>query len=92
MNKISMLLILGIVFITGCSVEENNGSSNSLQETCEQNDGTWIEEAQECESISGNVCNNMNGSYESCASACRNDPDYPDVVCTQQCIQVCSFN
>lgn len=63
----------------------------SLQEQCENiNSGTWIESAQECEGINESTCTQLEGEFNSCASACRNDPNAS--VCTLQCVQVCSFN
>jgi hypothetical protein len=44
----------------------------------------------ECEGISQDLCNELGGNFDSCASACRNNPDSD--ICTMQCVIVCSFN
>lgn len=56
---------------------------------CESLGGTWIESAKECEYISEEQCLIMNGNFNPCASACRNDPDAE--FCTMQCVPVCHF-
>ena len=37
--------------------------------------GTWIDEHNECEDISEAVCNDLDGDYDPCASACRHDEE-----------------
>ena len=61
-------------------------------EACELLSGTYIEEFDECEYISEESCTVLGGEYFPCESACRHDPDYPDVICTMQCVPVCAFN
>ena len=62
----------------------------SSQEQCENlHNGTWLPEYQECEDITENACDQLNGTYSNCASACRHDPDAG--VCTAQCVPVCSL-
>ncbi len=60
------------------------------QSLCEDAGGKWIESASECEGISEQLCTQLGGDYNSCASACRNDPDAQ--VCTMQCVFVCEFD
>lgn len=57
---------------------------------CTDSNGNWIAEANECEGISENVCQEMGGKFNECATACRNDPDAE--ICTMQCVLVCEFN
>ena len=60
--------------------------------TCKSNGGKWLAEFNECELFeSPELCTDMGGVYDECASACRNVPDYPNVVCTDNCVEVCSF-
>lgn len=61
-----------------------------LANECEINGGTWIESAQECEGITENICTQLNGTFNECGSACRNNPNAS--VCTLQCVQYCAFN
>jgi len=80
-----------------CIIEEINTEINTteetninLQEICETNSGNWIEEYNECEYLSEELCTELNGTYTDCASACRHIDD-PEVMCTMQCVLVCSF-
>ncbi len=56
---------------------------------CLSFDGNWLEESQECEGMSREQCENLGGTYNECASACRNDPNAE--ICTLQCVLVCQF-
>lgn len=67
-----------------CTAEEVNPES-----ACLTFDGTWIQESQECEGMPQEMCVQLGGTFNECASACRNDPDAE--ICTMQCVQVCSF-
>ncbi|MFP4424574.1 MAG: DUF333 domain-containing protein [Candidatus Woesearchaeota archaeon] len=69
-----------------CDVEIDE---NSHAQLCQQEGGKWLPEYNECEGISEEACLESNGSFDSCASACRNDPDAE--VCTKQCVFVCSW-
>ncbi len=71
------------------ATEDNVESKSELQTYCEDNNGTWLEESQECEGISEAMCVNEGGVFNECASACRNNPEQE--VCTLQCVQVCEF-
>ncbi|MFT4326647.1 MAG: hypothetical protein ACMXYK_04050 [Candidatus Woesearchaeota archaeon] len=70
-------------------VEAPDTTNMTPAEACEAYRGTWIESAEECEGISQNVCEDLGGNYNECASACRNDPDAE--FCTMQCVFVCEF-
>ena len=60
--------------------------------SCKNNGGKWIAEFNECELFeSPELCTDIGGVYDECASACRNVLDYPNVVCTDNCVEVCSF-
>jgi len=60
-----------------------------LKGTCESVDGTWLPDSSECEYISKDKCEELGGTYNECASACRNDPEAE--ICTLQCVLVCQF-
>lgn len=62
---------------------------NKLRLQCESENGTWINTAKECEGISKQSCDKLGGTFNECASACRNNPDAE--ICTMQCVIVCSF-
>lgn len=60
------------------------------QEACELQEGNWIANASECEGIDETTCESLGGTFNPCASACRNDPSAE--MCTMQCVLVCEFN
>lgn len=62
----------------------------SLRMSCEAAGGAWIEGVNECENIAESDCIELGGTFEACASACRNDPDAE--ICTMQCVPVCYFS
>lgn len=62
----------------------------SLKNLCAVNNGTWIEEVQECEYVSEEFCDENGGVFYECGSACRNNPDAQ--ICTAQCVPFCSFS
>ena len=64
----------------------------NLKKVCELNLGNWIETHVECEWISEDVCNEMNGTFDGCSSACRhNDPD-EELNCIMVCVPLCTFD
>ncbi len=72
---------------SACGVE--NTDQNDLQTECESIDGTWIAEHNECEWMDETTCNQLRGTFNECASACRHQPEA--TICTTNCVQVCSF-
>ena len=52
--------------------------------------GIWLQEHNECEWMGNPTCENLGGSFDSCASAGRNTPESP--VCVMNCVAVCSFD
>jgi hypothetical protein len=58
------------------------------EEQCTNISGTWT--GYDCTGITANQCQEIGGTFNECASACRNDPTAE--VCTLQCVQVCEFN
>jgi hypothetical protein len=56
---------------------------------CLSFDGNWLPETQECEGMSKEQCEELGGTFNECASACRNNPTAE--VCTMQCVIVCQF-
>jgi len=65
----------------------------SMKTVCEYYDGRWLEQHQECEDLTQNVCEELGGQYQSCASGCRNIPPRGEpIICAQVCVQVCQFS
>lgn len=78
---------------SAATTSTETGGDGSAAQACRDEGGRWLAEHSECESADGSVteawCTEQGGSYESCASACRHDPDAD--MCTQQCVQVCQL-
>ena len=64
-------------------LEEDN-----LNERCELIGGTWLDQHNECEMISENICDLFDGEFYECGSACRHEDD-EDMPCTLQCVPYC---
>lgn len=58
-------------------------------ESCQSIGGQWDEVNRECLGVDANICQEIGGTFNECASACRNNPKAE--VCTMQCVQVCEF-
>lgn len=67
-------------------IEEINSQLNP-ESLCQKYSGNWLQEFNECETISEEQCSIMNGTFNECESACRHQPD--SEVCTLQCVPVC---
>ena len=63
-----------------------------LMGACAYFGGTPVEDYNECEYISEAQCVQLGGDFLECESACRHHPDFPEVMCTMQCVPVCDFN
>ncbi len=74
--------------------DEPDLSLDDIQALFENQGGTWLEEHAECEAASSDAglsedqCQELGGSYASCASPCRHNPER---ACIQVCYSVCSF-
>ena len=99
MKKIVVFMVIISVFLIGActrntdqpeNIQPNDNQPNVVGEKCQELGGKWLEEFSECEGISEQVCEELGGNFNQCASACRNDPNAE--MCTMQCVQVCSFN
>ena len=71
------------------SPEQISASGPARVIGCLENNGTWLQEHQECEFIGESQCTALEGAFNECASACRHDPDA--MMCIQMCVPVCSF-
>jgi len=65
-------------------------SSKPAVQACRDAGGNWLAEYSECEDVRKSWCESRGGTYNSCASACRHNPDAD--FCTEQCVRVCSFS
>lgn len=95
MKKINIAIIAGLVLLvvlSACTpkVEETAPKLTSNEDHCIGANGVWVQEANECEGLSQPQCEELGGTFNECASACRNDPTAE--MCTMQCVIVCSFD
>ena len=67
---------------------EKTHLESSAKEICVSKGGKYIEDKNECEGIDESACEELNGEFESCASACRHEEAD---MCIQSCVSVCSF-
>ncbi|GEM_PF-5575345 len=85
---VSLILAGGVIAFAGSNMGSGPAEvSANIGERCSGEGGNYLPEHDECVGISGSSCNSLDGSFDSCASACRNNPDAQ--MCTQQCVQVC---
>lgn len=75
--------------IPGAQTEASDGNDAILEAGCLAQKGTWVASASECEGISQEMCEDLGGKFNECASACRNQPEAE--MCTLQCVLVCEF-
>ena len=80
----------GIVYTRELALEELK--EFEIREACRLLGGTYIDEHDECEYITQEACEYFGGDFKECESACRHDPEYPEVMCTMECVIVCEFN
>lgn len=89
-TKILIVLLFAVLVLSSClPAADNNTDKNNLEESCRANNGVWLEQYQECESISQQWCEQNNGQFNDCASACRHDAEAD--VCIEVCVPVCNF-
>lgn len=61
--------------------------AGDTESQCTSIGGTWT--GYDCTGINANQCQEIGGTFNECASACRNDPTAE--MCTLQCVIVCEF-
>ncbi len=63
----------------------------NLTRQCNQAGGNWVDGYWECENVSDDWCEEINGwNFDECASSCRHIDD-PEIICTTECVSVCYF-
>lgn len=96
MKKALLIIIISIlvviVIVAYFLWPRDNGAdlSAQLEESCQEAQGQWLPEYQECEYASAEWCAANNGEFLECESACRHSFD-PEVICTMQCVPVCKL-
>ena len=59
------------------------------ENSCRSNGGEWSTTFRECLNVDNQICSDIGGKYNVCASACRHDPDAE--VCPTYCVEVCTI-
>lgn len=62
---------------------------SEIEISCNNNSGIWIAGTKECENVDQKWCDENGGTWNECASSCRNNPEAE--ICTMQCVIVCQF-
>jgi len=96
MKYLMLIIVLGIL-VSGCASPAapvatptpKPTDNATLGKACTDAGGKYLALFNECEKVSSAACSTMGGSYNECASACRHAPEA--VMCTAQCVPVCSF-
>jgi len=67
-------------------------TDNLPRDLCNFYQGKWLSDYKECNLLETPLqCSLLGGVYNECESACRHDPDFPNVICTDNCVEVCSI-
>ena len=88
MKKILLILVIGMLLVA-CGGSDSDVDLEEAEQTCVDEGGTWVEEFNECEYISEDTCTDLGGTFDECASACRHEEG--DVICTANCVPLCTF-
>ena len=101
MKKIIISVVIFVIVVVGIglvsysiyfSPEESVEVVESLtiiDQECQENNGVWFAEYNECEYVGKTWCDEVSGEFLECESACRHDPNAG--FCTMQCVPVCKF-
>ena len=68
---------------------ENFTEELEMADSCGIPGANWLSEEQECEYASKDWCEDKQGEFSECESACRHQDDAE--ICTTQCVPVCKF-
>jgi endonuclease/exonuclease/phosphatase family metal-dependent hydrolase len=85
LSAVSFAIGVALVF----AVVPTSARGQQLPQLCRENNGTWLEEYKECESVSKQWCQESGGHFNECESACRHASN--PGPCTMQCVPVCKF-
>ena len=95
MKKLVPVLLLALLLVA-CGRPATDGSrgisleeSMALEQACTEADGKFLAEHNECEDVSEDACQEMEGTFDECASSCRHEP--ADAVCVMVCVPLCTF-
>lgn len=73
-----------VLVIAACATE----ADQQVAESCAASGGKWIAGTRECETGKADWCKARSGTFDACASACRNTSQQP---CIMVCVPVCKL-
>lgn len=79
-----LLAAAGFLLVAACATEANQDHAKS----CTASGGKWIADTRECEIGKAGWCKVRSGTFDRCASACRNTRQQ---VCIMACVPVCKL-
>ena len=79
-----LLAAVGVLVIAACATEVDQ----KVAKTCIASGGKWIADTRECEIAKADWCKTRSGTFNRCASACRNTRQE---VCITVCVPVCKL-
>lgn len=65
------------------------GITSEEGKKCVAAGGVWSEAYKECAAVDQKTCKSIGGTYNECASPCRNDPKAE--FCIEMCVEICSL-
>lgn len=90
------LLITSAVILSSCENQVQKATTNlwefpnlTIWESCEAENGKWLQEYNECETGNKQWCNENGWSFNECDSPCRHDKDAQ--ICMTSCVATCWF-
>ena len=84
MTQARFLAAAGVLVIAACAME----TDPEVARSCKAAGGTWIADTRECEIGKAEWCKARSGTFDPCASACRNTGQQP---CITVCVPVCKL-
>lgn len=83
-----IVILLSIVVLVKDSPNHSESELSILKDECLLEDGKWLDEFDECQGINQEICDELGGDFQECASACRHQNND---FCIEVCVKVCSF-
>lgn len=84
--RLALLLLLPPLFVAACAARNGDG----VAQACRESGGKWVAESNECEIDDKGWCAARGGTFNACASLCRNAKQ-PVAACPMMCVPVCAL-
>ena len=90
------LLIISAVILSSCENQAQETTTKvwelpnpNIWESCENQNGKWLQEHNECETGNKQWCSENGWSFNGCDSPCRHDENAE--FCIEMCVSTCWF-